>query len=81
MRVRGGAERGTPINLGVRGGPEKNVGGSVGRQRILRGSNEVSERPGGRGGGGGVAIYFSSSFFLLARMKAESGRGLGWPRG
>ena len=53
MQVRGGTERGTPTNLRVRGGAEEEVGGDLGRQRILRGGHEILEEPGQRGEGEG----------------------------
>ena len=75
MRVRGSAERGTPDDLGVRGGPEKTMGGDLGRQGFLRKSNEIFEGPGEGGGGGRRTVN-------CGRVDETSGKKLwGWGGG
>ena len=48
MQVRGDTERGTPADIRVRGRAEEEVGGDMGRQRILRRGLEIFEKPGWR---------------------------------
>jgi len=50
VRVRGNTECSTSANGGVREWPEEKLGGHMGRQGVLRGSDEIPEEPGQSGG-------------------------------
>jgi len=70
VRVRGGTECSTPANLGMRERTEEKLGGRMGRQGVLRGSDEIFEEPGqsGRGSGGGAMRSASGAASELERM-------------